>query len=82
MRRSVSLLSLVALGVLSGEAAAYVAPTEATGGPPAGVLEVKAGPYEPQLDKEFASWAPSENDPAIATFVSWLETATPGERVR
>ena len=50
--------------------------------PAAVVLEVKAGLYEPQLDKEFASWAPSENDPAIATFVSWLETATPGERVR
>jgi cupin fold WbuC family metalloprotein len=31
---------------------------------PAGViLEVKAGPYEPRLDKEFASWAPPEDDP-------------------
>jgi hypothetical protein len=34
--------------------------------PAAVVLEVKAGPYQPQLDKEFASWAPAENDPAAA----------------
>ena len=43
MRRSVSLLSLVALGALSGQAAAFVAPTGATSGPAAGVLEVKVG---------------------------------------
>ncbi len=49
--------------------------------PAAVVLEVKAGPYEPQLDKEFASWAPPENDPAAARFVSWLETAAPGDAV-
>ena len=49
--------------------------------PAAVVLEVKAGPYEPQLDKEFASWAPPENDPAAAQFVSWLETAAPGDAV-
>ena len=48
--------------------------------PAAVVLEVKAGPYEPRLDKEFASWAPSEDDPAAALFVTWLETAAPGER--
>jgi cupin fold WbuC family metalloprotein len=50
--------------------------------PAAVVLEVKAGPYEPQLDKEFASWAPTENDPAAARFVSWLETAAPGDAVK
>jgi cupin fold WbuC family metalloprotein len=49
--------------------------------PAAVVLEVKAGPYEPQLDKEFASWAPPEDDPAAALFVTWLETAAPGERM-
>ena len=48
--------------------------------PAAVVLEVKAGPYEPRLDKEFASWAPPEDDPAAALFVTWLETAAPGER--
>ena len=49
--------------------------------PAAVVLEVKAGPYEPRLDKEFACWAPPEDDPAAALFVTWLETAAPGERV-
>jgi len=48
--------------------------------PAAVVLEVKAGPYEPRLDKEFASWAPPENDPAAALFVTWLEAAALGER--
>jgi cupin fold WbuC family metalloprotein len=48
--------------------------------PAAVVLEVKAGPYEPPLDKEFASWAPPENDPAAASFVTWLEAAALGER--
>jgi cupin fold WbuC family metalloprotein len=50
--------------------------------PAAVVLEVKAGPYEPQHDKEFASWAPADNDPAAAGFVSWLETAAPGDALR
>jgi cupin fold WbuC family metalloprotein len=50
--------------------------------PAAVVLEVKAGPYEPRLDKEFASWAPTEDDPAAARFVSWLETAAPGDAVK
>src|SRR6202166_2780970 len=31
------------------------------------ILEVKPGPYEPRLDKEFASWAPPEDDPAAVT---------------
>jgi cupin fold WbuC family metalloprotein len=34
--------------------------------PSAVVLEVKAGPYEPLLDKEFAGWAPTEDDPSVA----------------
>jgi cupin fold WbuC family metalloprotein len=49
--------------------------------PAAVVLEVKAGPYEPRLDKVFASWAPPEDGSAAARFVTWLETAAPGERV-
>ena len=47
--------------------------------PAAVVLEVKPGPYEPQLDKEFASWAPTEGDASAARFLTWLETAAPGE---
>jgi cupin fold WbuC family metalloprotein len=50
--------------------------------PAAVVLEVKAGPYEPRLDKEFASWAPPEEAPAAASFVTWLECAALGERAR
>jgi cupin fold WbuC family metalloprotein len=49
--------------------------------PAAVVLGVKAGPYEPQHDKEFAGWAPPENDPSAARFVRWLETAAPGDTV-
>jgi hypothetical protein len=48
--------------------------------PAAVVLEVKAGPYDLLLDKEFASWAAPEDDPAAPFFVSWLEAAAPGER--
>jgi cupin fold WbuC family metalloprotein len=50
--------------------------------PAAIVLEVKPGPYEPQLDKEFAGWAPEEGAPASASFMAWLESASPGDRWR
>jgi cupin fold WbuC family metalloprotein len=50
--------------------------------PAAVALEVKPGPYEPELDKEFATWAPPEGDPAAAAFAQWLETAVPGERAQ
>jgi len=50
--------------------------------PAAVILEIKPGPYEPRLDKEFATWAPPEDDRAAAAqFVTWLETAAPGEQV-
>ncbi len=47
--------------------------------PAAVVLEVKPGPYEPQLDTEFATWAPAESDQATSLFLTWLESAAPGE---
>jgi cupin fold WbuC family metalloprotein len=50
--------------------------------PAAVVLEVKPGPYEPQLDKEFAEWAPVEGDPAVASFITWLESAALGDMWR
>lgn len=31
-------------------------------------FEVKPGPWEPASDKEFAEWAPAENDPAAAAY--------------
>jgi hypothetical protein len=43
--------------------------------PAAVVLEVKPGPYEPELDKEFATWTPLEGDSASTSFVAWLESA-------
>lgn len=74
--------------VLDAEAAALV---EIPGGawhtlvfraPGAAVLEIKPGPYEPELDKEFAAWAPAEGDPAAAAFLDWLERAAVGEAWR
>jgi cupin fold WbuC family metalloprotein len=50
--------------------------------PSAVVLEVKPGPYEPLLDKEFASWAPQEDDPRAASFAAWLEGAAVGNKYR
>ena len=49
--------------------------------PAAVALEIKPGPYEPEFDKEFATWAPPEGDPAVVAFVRWLETAAPGNAV-
>ena len=40
---------------------------------------MKPGPYEPELDKEFADWAPVDGDPAADLFLKWLESAEPGE---
>ena len=48
--------------------------------PAAVILEVKPGPYEAELDKEFAAWAPPEVDPASTAFTRWLEIAAPGEK--
>ena len=33
------------------------------------IFEVKCGPYEPEADKDFASWAPEEGDPAVTAFL-------------
>jgi cupin fold WbuC family metalloprotein len=35
-------------------------------------FEVKAGPYDPATDKEFAPWAPREGDPAAAEYLQRL----------
>jgi cupin fold WbuC family metalloprotein len=35
-------------------------------------FEVKPGPWEPSSDKEFAEWAPSENDPAVGAYLQAL----------
>ena len=35
-------------------------------------FEVKAGPYDAATDKEFAPWAPREDDPAAAQYLAQL----------
>lgn len=42
------------------------------------ILEIKGGPYDPELDKEFAPWAPTENDDASAAYLKSLLESPPG----
>jgi len=43
------------------------------------VFEVKPGPYDAALDKEFAPWAPEEGSPAAADYLAGLhKLARPG----
>jgi cupin fold WbuC family metalloprotein len=35
-------------------------------------FEVKPGPWDPANDKDFAVWAPSENDPAATAYLQGL----------
>ena len=43
-------------------------------------LEIKPGPYDPSSDKNFASWAPHEEDPGARQCESWLASAEVGQR--
>lgn len=36
------------------------------------LLEVKAGPFDPEQPKDLASWAPAENSPGAATYLQTL----------
>ena len=36
------------------------------------IYEVKSGPYSPTNDKDFASWAPAEGDPACGAYMTKL----------
>jgi cupin fold WbuC family metalloprotein len=38
------------------------------------IYEVKPGPYSPLDDKDFAAWAPEENTPDVAAYLTLLET--------
>jgi cupin fold WbuC family metalloprotein len=40
------------------------------------VYEVKDGPYDITNDKQFANWAPAENDPESSTYLELLLTQT------
>lgn len=35
-------------------------------------FEGKSGPYDPQTDKEFAIWSPSESDPKKTEYLEFL----------
>lgn len=37
------------------------------------VFEMKAGPYDPDNDKQFAPWAPKEGEPEAAPYLATLE---------
>jgi cupin fold WbuC family metalloprotein len=43
-------------------------------------MEIKPGPYDAQTDKEFAAWAPRENDRQATSCEKWLATASVGQR--
>lgn len=36
------------------------------------IFEVKKGPYNPETDKEFASWSPKEDSPDVKEFLASL----------
>jgi cupin fold WbuC family metalloprotein len=43
-------------------------------------FELKPGPYDARLDKEFAAWAPREDEPEAVVFMQWMESAPVGAR--
>jgi cupin fold WbuC family metalloprotein len=45
-------------------------------------FELKPGPYDARLDKEFATWAPREEEPEAAGYARWMTGAVLGERWR
>ena len=42
-------------------------------------FELKPGPYEAILDKEFAPWSPPEGAPEAAAFMRWMASGSLGE---
>lgn len=43
------------------------------------IFEIKPGPYQPVQDKDFASFAPPEGDPAAADFLDFMRSAQQGD---
>jgi cupin fold WbuC family metalloprotein len=43
-------------------------------------FELKPGPYDASLDKEFAPWSPREGDVEAAAFMRWMASASVGAR--
>ncbi|MEW9799533.1 WbuC family cupin fold metalloprotein [Alteromonas sp. CYL-A6] len=44
-------------------------------------FEVKQGPYLPEDDKNFATWAPAEGDASVSAFLSALKTSGIGDSI-
>jgi cupin fold WbuC family metalloprotein len=44
------------------------------------IFEIKQGPYKPVEEKNLASWAPNEGDPAAVKFCLWYRQANIGDR--
>jgi len=44
------------------------------------LFEFKPGPYVPVSDKDFASWAPEEGNPACCRWVSWFQRTRQGDQ--
>jgi len=45
------------------------------------LFELKQGPYSAMKDKDFAPWAPAEEQPGCEQLVTWYETANVGDCV-
>ena len=43
------------------------------------VFEIKQGPYKPIEEKNLASWAPIEGEPAAEKFLEWYRTSKVGD---
>jgi cupin fold WbuC family metalloprotein len=43
-------------------------------------FEIKKGPYNPNKAKDFAHWAPQENEVGVQQYIHWLQTADVGMR--
>lgn len=43
------------------------------------LFELKPGPYSPVSDKDFAPWAPPEEDAGRECFARWFAVAKPGD---
>lgn len=44
---------------------------------PAVVMEIKPGPYRPEVKTDFAPWAPAEGDAGVAAFLQQMQRASP-----
>jgi cupin fold WbuC family metalloprotein len=67
-------------GVTAIEIPAYTWHAVVVLAPETVMFEVKPGPYSPVEDKDFAAWAPLEGEAMADRFVTWYETAQPGDR--